>query len=670
MFAGGMAEGDWEAIGGRCEPRHCAGGDAGDYPCADGAGPLRSHTGAVLSCLALSISEAVKPGAAGLRQTVYEFGEATWAWLNFMNDLPKKNLKPVKTKAVKKETLLETALRIFTIEAVSRGCPNDQIFNFARAGMWLQPKQLEMAAAARMCDHRCKSCTDAIESGGRPAKDCPNCGPRAVGVGGARGGGKSAWMVAQVCLDDCMRYPGLSFLYVRKSAKTLRAQMAKLLRKTIPKGIEYNYREQVGEVVFGNGSVITIRHFKDESEIDNFLGEEYDGIAYEELTTLSQDKFNNLNTCLRTSKKGWRPRIYASWNWGGVGHSWVKKFFYDPWKHGQETTTRYILALVQDNKHIDPEYQSNTLENLVGWKYQSWFLGNPDLAAGNYFSHYREDVHVYPCDCPHCKSEQTYVLQKGIVKCGKCNEEFASTTFQDSDSVRWFGSMDYGSSMPNCFHLFAENAQGDCFTVGEVHTVDEGIEQNAEAFKDLCRMHNIDVGELEFIATGEDVKKSDRKSHDDGSTILTEYRDNGIELTIVHIDRVNAWSQLQSRIGDPERGIRPTWFIHKSCVNLRTQVMTAQYDPKKPNDILKQDADKETGEGGSDALECARNAIVHAYNTVLKNCKAVQAGGFKSIGSGDNGGQIGEIAEIIETAEREDLERRSSVSLAVGGYLM
>ena len=549
-------------------------------------------------------------------------------------------------------------LALFAGMAAKIGCPVDQIQNFATSGMWLQPKQLEMAAAARACDYRCPECTAKIAAGQRPAKDCAKCGPRAVGVGGARGGGKSAWMIAQVCLDDCMRYPGLSVLYVRKSAKTLRAQMAKLLRKTIPKHIEYNYREWAGEVVFKKtGSVITIRHFKDESEIDNFLGEEYDVIGYEELTTLSNDKFTNLNTCLRTSKAGWRPRIYASWNWGGIGHAWVKEFFYDPWKRRRETVTRYILALVQDNKHIDPEYQSG-LEDLVGWKYQSWFLGNPDLAAGNFFSHYREDVHVYPCDCPHCKSEQTYVLKKGVVRCAKCNEEFNATTFQDADAARWFGAMDYGSSMPNCFHLFAENETGDCFVVGEVHTVDEGISANAESFKDLCRMHNIDVGDLEFIASGEDVAKGDRKSQDDGSTILTEYRENGIELTPVHITRVDAWSQMQERLGDAERGRRPTLFIHKSCANLRTQIQTAQYDPKKPNDILKQNADKETGEGGSDALECARNGIVHAYNSVLKSCAAVQTGGFKAVGESISSGQITDVSEIIAAAEAEELARR------------
>jgi hypothetical protein len=535
------------------------------------------------------------------------------------------------------------------------GCPTDQIQNFLRAGMWLQPKQLEMAAAARACDHRCADCNSKIDRGERPKKDCPDCGPRAIGVGGARGGGKSQWMVAQVAVDDCMRFPGLSFLYVRKSAKTLRAQMAKLLRKTIPKGIEYNYREQVGEVVFPNGSMITIRHFKDESEIDNFLGEEYDGIAYEELTTLSADKFTNLNTCLRTSKKGWRPRIYASWNWGGIGHAWVKKFFYDPWKSKREVTTRYILALVQDNKHIDPEYQSG-LEDLVGWKYQSWFLGNPDLAAGNFFSHYREDVHVYPCDCPNCKSEGTFVLRRGVVKCGQCDTEFGAVTFQDEDAVRWWGSMDYGSSHPNCFHLFAENEQGECFTVGELHTIDSGISENAESFKDLCRQHNLEIAELEAIFSGQDVSKTDRKTKDDGSTIATEYQENGVLLTPIHINRVNAFSQLQERIGDPERGKKPTWFIHRSCTNLRTQIMTAQYDPKKPNDILKVNADKETGEGGDDALECARGGIVGAYNSLLSCATPVKMGNYQSSMEAAKQPDYFDAEEVIRESEKLDFE--------------
>ena len=546
---------------------------------------------------------------------------------------------------------------IKSTEEITSACI-EQAGNFIQKGMLLQPKQWEMAAAARLADYRCPECERLHAAGQMIKKKCPDCGPRYVGVGGARGGGKSQWMIAQVCLDDCQRFKGLSVLYVRKSAKTLRAQMASLLRKTIPTPSDYNFREQVGVVEFNSGSKITIRHFKDESEIDNFLGEEYDVIAYEELTTLSHEKFKNLNSCLRTSKQGWRPRVYASWNWGGIGHLWVKNFFYDPFLKKQETETKYILTLVTDNKHNDPEY-IGLLDSFVGWKYQSWRLGNPDIVSGNFFSHYREDVHVYPCDCPNCKSEGTFVKSFGIVKCGQCDTEFNARTFEDKDAVRWFGSMDYGSSHPNCFHLFAENFEGNVFTVGEVWTVDTGISENAESFKDLLRLHNLDIGDLDFIFSGQDVERSDRKTKDDGSTIKTEYQENGITLTPIHINRVNAFSQMQERLGDVERGKMPTWFIHRSCTNLRTQIQTAQYNEKKPNDILKQNADRETGEGGDDALESGRNGIVGAYSNLLQDAKPVQMGSFKGLSQQiENGGYI-DVDVIIAESETADLARRS-----------
>ena len=507
------------------------------------------------------------------------------------------------------------------------GCPTDQLANFTKANFLLQPKQLEMSAAARACDIRCKSCTELYEKGLPIKKDCNDCGPIAVGIGGARGGGKSSWMVAQVALDDCQRFPGLSFLYVRKSAKTLRKQMRELLRKTcLPDS--YNYREQVGEVVFKTGSTITIRHFKDESEIDNFLGEEYDGIGYEELTTLSNDKFSNLNSCLRTSKKGWRPRIYASWNWGGIGHSWVKSFFYDPWKENREITTRYILALVSDNKHNNPEYV-NQLKDFVGWKYQSWYLGNPDFSAGNFFTNFRDDVHVYP------------------------NEQ---TQLNESTIVRWFGSLDYGSSHPNAMYLHGEDDNGDIYTVGELHTIGNTIAENCEEYRDMLRLKNLEVSDLEFVAAGHDVSKTDRKTREDGSTIATEFQENGVGLSPVYINRVEAWSQLQERLGNSERGIRPKWFIHRSCTNLIEQIKTAQCDLKKPNDIIKQNADKETGEGGDDGLESARNGIVLAYSSLLTNAKPVKMGNYESLAESSAQPEYQDTEEIIREAEVIDFE--------------
>ena len=79
------------------------------------------------------------------------------------------------------------------------GCPKGQMDRFASADVILQERQLAASAAARLCD----------------APD----GPMAIGYGGARGGGKIHWLLAQMGADDCQRVPGLKCLLLRKVGK-------------------------------------------------------------------------------------------------------------------------------------------------------------------------------------------------------------------------------------------------------------------------------------------------------------------------------------------------------------------------------------------------------------------------------------------------------------------
>ena len=456
------------------------------------------------------------------------------------------------------------------------GCDLEQLKNFFKAGMFLQPKQLEMSAAARACDKRCPACQAKYDAGRELPVDCPDCGPIYVGVGGARGGGKSAWLFAQICLDDCQRYPGLKFLYARKTLSSAREQIRDLLLKTC-RNTPHNYREQAGIIEFPNGSYVIIKHFKDEKDIDGFLGQEYDGIAVEELTTFSYDKWKNLMTCLRTSKPGWRPRFYAAWNWGGIGHFWTMNTFYIPYEQKRERQTRYILARVDDNKHNNPEYV-NTLKSLTGWKYQSWYLGDPHFQAGQFFTMWNPSWHVYPN---------------------------AHVAFNENDAVRWAASLDYGFSHPSCFLLHCIDKAGNSYTVDEEHHQESVIEENAEFFKAMLRRHKLEMSELDYIAAGRDCFS--RKQ--DGRTIAMDYADNGIELVAVEIDRVNAWAVMQQKLGDPAKGINPTWFIHEKCKNLIAQIPLAQNHEKRAGDIEKMNAD-ENGEGGDDSLESARNYLV------------------------------------------------------------
>src|SRR5687768_4721750 len=112
------------------------------------------------------------------------------------------------------------------------GCAEDQMRNFLRAQIVLQQRQLVASAAARLCDKA--------------------DGPTAIGYGGARGGGKSHWLLAQMGVDDCQRVPGLKCLLLRKVGKANMENFEDLRRRLFAK-LPHEFSAYRGVLTFANG---------------------------------------------------------------------------------------------------------------------------------------------------------------------------------------------------------------------------------------------------------------------------------------------------------------------------------------------------------------------------------------------------------------------------------
>src|SRR4051812_50007132 len=138
-------------------------------------------------------------------------------------------------------------IKRYTAAAVEAGSPKDQVRRFMEAKLFLQPRQLAASAAARLCDK--------------------NEGPTAVGYGGARGGGKSHWMLSQMGADDCQRVPGLKCLLLRKVGKANMEQLEDL-RQRLLMGLKHEFSAHRGILTFENGSRIITGHFQNEKDID------------------------------------------------------------------------------------------------------------------------------------------------------------------------------------------------------------------------------------------------------------------------------------------------------------------------------------------------------------------------------------------------------------------
>ena len=186
------------------------------------------------------------------------------------------------------------------------GCPKGQMDRFASADVILQARQLAASAAARLCD----------------APD----GPMAIGYGGARGGGKSHWLLAQMGADDCQRVPGLKCLLLRKVGKANLEHFEDLRRRLFGR-LNHEFSAFRGILSFANGSRIIAGHFQNEKDIDAYLGLEYDVIGIEEATTLTARKYQDISTCCRTSANRTsarafiRPRIPAASVTIGIGRN-------------------------------------------------------------------------------------------------------------------------------------------------------------------------------------------------------------------------------------------------------------------------------------------------------------------------------------------------------------
>ena len=449
-------------------------------------------------------------------------------------------------------TLTNSALRLAQT-AKHLGVPRDQLEHFLRAGVTPQPKQLEFHAACRLAD----------------GED----GPDQIGFGGARGPGKSFAIFAQIALDDCQRCDGLKVLYIRKIAKNAREQFDDL-RRAILSRTPHEYNRTTGVISFANGSRIIIGHFKNESDIDQYLGLEYDVIAIEEATTLTLSKYKTLRDSNRTSKPGWRPRIYASTNPGNIGHTWFKERFITPARQANETATRFIFATIEDNHLIDSGYKAKLEEN-TGWKLRAYRFGDWDIAAGQYFSTWNYDAHTCaPFEIP--KHWPVWV------------------------------ALDYGFTHPTAAVFFTES-DGTVYVIGE-HVLAKALPStHAAAIHGKLSAIGRTVRQLESFVAGADVFA--QKGDGEGRTIAQQYAEHGIHLTAAAMDRVSGWGECLKLLGDVSRDIPPRIKIFNTCARLIETIPALQHDPHRPEDVLKVDVDDE-GIGGDDVADAWRYGIV------------------------------------------------------------
>ncbi len=219
---------------------------------------------------------------------------------------------------------------------------------------------------------------------------------RFTAYGGARGGGKS-WALRRKLVALCLRYSGITCLLVRRTLPEIRANHLRPLLSEY--GEILSYSEEQKCISFPNGSRIYLGFCASERDVLRYQGQEYDIIAIDEATQLSEYQFSIFKACLRGTGE-YPRRMYLTCNPGGVGHAWVKRLFVDRAFRKGENPDDYcfIPARVFDNHVLtdaDPEYVKS-LESLPPRLRDAWLLGRWDVFEGQFFPEFDPEVHT--CD--------------------------------------------------------------------------------------------------------------------------------------------------------------------------------------------------------------------------------------------------------------------------------
>ena len=344
----------------------------------------------------------------------------------------------------------------------------------------------------------------------------------------------------------CLRYDGLRCLLIRRSLAELKSNHVGPFLKEYGSLVQFNASDMA--LLFSNGSRIDLGYCDCDRDALRYQGQEYDVIAIDEATQLSELRFSALKACLR----GTRPlprRMYLTCNPGGIGHAWVKRLFVDRrFRPGEDPEDyRFIPARVYDNRILtdaDPDYV-RSLESLPPRMRDAWLYGRWDVFEGQFFPEFDPSVHAIR---PH----------------------------RIPTRLKRFVSMDYGFDMLAAL-LMGVDEDGRLFVLKELCIPDMTLTRAAAAVSELCRGQSV-----EFAVASPDLWNRRQDSGKSGFELMQAVY--GMPPMIPADDRrIPGWRMVREYLARDEQD-SPRLFIPDECSELLRCMPALLCNPDRPED--------------------------------------------------------------------------------------
>lgn len=387
-----------------------------------------------------------------------------------------------------------------------------------------------------------------------------------IGYGGARGGGKS-WSVRTKAKLLCVRYKGIRVLIVRRTYPQLEENHIVPLQNEIPKRIaKYNGTDK--KFKFSTKSIIKFMYCDNDSDLENFQGQEYDVIFIDEATQFSEHQLKVIAACCRGTND-FPKRIYYTCNPGGQGHAYIKRIFIDKKYQKGEKPEEYafIQALVKDNVALmekDPDYIAQ-LEALPEKLRKAWLEGSWDIFEGQFFEEFIDDEEHYE------DRQWTHVIEPFDIP-------------SDWNIVR---SYDFGYAKPFSMAWWAIDYEGVLYRILELYGCtnepNEGVkwtpEEQFRKAREIETTHPWLRGKKITGVADPSIWDGSR-----GQSVSETAAKHQIYFEKGDNNRIPGWMQIHYRMAFDENGY-PMMYIFKNCKAFIRTMPLMTYSETVPEDL-------------------------------------------------------------------------------------
>jgi phage terminase large subunit len=381
-------------------------------------------------------------------------------------------------------------------------------------------------------------------------------GVEILGFGGAKGGGKSHFIRTRQVLRR-LKYAKTEGLIVRKTLVELERNHIRKIQKEWP-DLAYDYKDQKHQFRLKNGSVLDLAYIDTEDDLDRLQGIEYDDIDIDEAEHHPKIVFSTLRSCLRTTNKVIKPTMILGFNWGNIGHAWLKRMFWrkgmiknrpeeisvEEWKAICEEDTwdnpihwdrdektgygerpdqfAFLQVFWYDNPHLDQGYKDR-LAALPESLRKAFMDGDPDVFEGQFFPEFGPQLREKPFYIP-------------------------------MNEANLYGSLDYGEGSgdngdPTSFGLWHIDRSGKPHRLFTYYK--RGLTASSYAREIVAAIQSFPYtyGAMpKMTIAGRDCFIT-RKMDENSTSVAKVFEQHGLTLTPANTERVNGWRITREYFG-------------------------------------------------------------------------------------------------------------------------